>query len=186
VLAYSITIQYYAISVNNLVIIEELYHFRRVCFYTVRFDGEELSETEKFIARILDTPELEREYGTEMDTLIAILEFLGDVRGAQQKYFRQENRAEALPPPRGAVEALYLDIDNRLRLYCVRLSDEVVVLFGGGIKTASAVQDSPDVRMHFQLAQRIARALDEVLHDGHWKVVGTEIFSDGQERLLYL
>jgi hypothetical protein len=172
--------------VNNLLVIEELYRFRRVCFYTVRFDEDTLSETEKFITRILDTPDLEREYGEEMDTLIAVLEFIGDVRGAQRKYFREENNAEALPPPRGTLEAQELDIDNRLRLYCVRLSDEVVILFGGGIKTALSVQESSDVRMHFHLAQRIATALDEALREQRLKILGMDMFSDSNERLLYL
>lgn len=171
---------------KNLLLIEKLYCFQRVCFYTVRFDDEELSETEKFIARILDTPNLEREYGVEMDTLIAVLEFIGEVRGAQSKYFRMENNAEALPPPRGTLEAVQLDIDNRLRLYCVRLSDEVVILLGGGIKTANSVQDSPDVRMHFHLAQRIASALDNAFREQRLRLVGTDIFCDDEERLLYL
>jgi hypothetical protein len=172
--------------VKNLVLIEELYRFRRVSFYTARFDDEELSETAKFIERIVDTPELEREYGEEMRMILKIFGLMGASRGARPEYFRQERAVEALPPPRGVVQIREFERDNRLRLYCMRLSDEAVILFGGGIKTAPTVQDSPDVRMHFQLAHRIAPAINEALREGSLRLVGSDILGDDNERLLYL
>jgi hypothetical protein len=172
--------------VKNLVVIEELYRFRRVCFYTARFDDEELSETEKFIRRILKTPELEQEYGEEMDRLTQGFQLIGNVYGARSQYFRMENNAEALPPPRGSLQALELGIDNRLRIYCLRLSDEVVILLGGGIKTAMTVQESPEARMPFQFAQRIAGLVNEALRESRFTIVGPDILSDSNERLLYL
>lgn len=54
---------------------------------------------------------------------------------------------------------------NRLRLYCMRLSGGIVILFNGGVKESLAAQDSPDLSMKFHDAQHFAKKIEEYLRE---------------------
>ncbi|MDR3010860.1 MAG: hypothetical protein LBV59_23235 [Sphingobacterium sp.] len=62
-------------------------------------------------------------------------------------------------------EPTYIEEDqttsNNLRLYCHRLNDHVVILYGGAIKTAGKAQDCPQVKEHFNLANILSRLIDQ-------------------------
>jgi len=63
-------------------------------------------------------------------------------RRAKARYSRFENDAQALPPPARIMAELGDDY-CRLRLYGVRLSDQVVVLANGGSKIAVQFRIAP-------------------------------------------
>lgn len=77
-----------------------------------------------------------------------ITEVIGNTYGADDAFFnRFENRATALPP-KGRVKISELELDYSgfpLRLYCLALSEELVVLFNGGIKDSQTIQDGKDI-----------------------------------------
>lgn len=81
------------------------------------------------------------------ELLELIIETIGNTYGAHEAFFnRVENWAFALPP-KGQVKIGELEIAYPgfpLRLYCLRLSEEVAVLFNGGIKDARTIQESSD------------------------------------------
>lgn len=62
--------------------------------------------------------------------------------GALKVFFRFENAAQAIPPSGTyKVEDIYINYANfPLRLYCLRISETLVVLFNGGEKTADTAQ----------------------------------------------
>lgn len=135
-----------------------------VCsFYTVRREDAPLSETEKFFAKYEKDPTLERSL---QELAQFIFRKMGDETGAREAFFRFENTAHALPPAgRHLVEEVSIRFAHfPLRLYCLRLSESLVILFNGGVKTAQTAQSgktSMAFREANQFAQRILSALEK-------------------------
>ena len=132
----------------------------RVTFYTVRWEDGDASEMERFLSRI-DSIETMKQPLQEL--LQLILEVIGNTYGAQEAFFnRFENRVTALPP-KGHVKISEIELDYEgfpLRLYCLAVSEEVVILFNGGIKNAQSVQESDDViSTKFYEANEFARKI---------------------------
>ena len=117
----------------------------KVTFYSVRWDDGEHSEMDRFLLRIDAIPEMKQ----SLQELIQLIkEVIGNTYGAHEAFFnRFENRVTALPP-KGKIKISELELDYRgfpLRLYCLALSEGVVILFNGGIKNSQTVQESKDV-----------------------------------------
>ncbi|MEL7222163.1 MAG: hypothetical protein AAGJ93_12645, partial [Bacteroidota bacterium] len=71
--------------------------FRHVTFYTIRKDGEEMSETEKFMRRFYQNQEFQEDY----NQIAFLLQLMGEEEGASDDFFsRHEDEASALPPSR--------------------------------------------------------------------------------------
>jgi hypothetical protein len=132
------------------------------------------SETDKFFHRMSGIPDMKLHL-QEVSKLI--IEVIGNTYGAQEGFFnRFENRATALPP-KGKIKISELELDYDrfpLRLYCLALSEELVILFNGGIKSARTTQESTDViTVKFYEANEFAKRIFEVLNTN-------EIFIDGR------
>ena len=162
---------------NEYILIEEFStDFPLVSFYTARLETASLSETEKFIERFLQSSEFKNDF----DTIMAWIEKMGEDFGALRIFFRDENGANALPPRKGILERYtpsFVEFAN-LRLYCIRLSDQMVVLLNGGIKTSEKVQDSPDCIAHFRFAVRFCKLLDEQIRGGTIRIQGRKLEMD--------
>jgi hypothetical protein len=137
--------------VKRLII--ELYkEYEKTAFYSIRFEAEQLCETDRFIERFTKSDSFQ----DDLQIIKAWIEKMGTEKGALERYFRPERNASAIP----------LDASD-LRLYCVRLSDEVVILGNGGEKTSRAVQDSPDVYPHFIDMNNLYRTLQASIRRGN-------------------
>ena len=130
----------------------------KVQFYTVTRSGEELSEFEKFVDK--DFPE----HKEEIEVLYQIIEEIGR-RGAKAYYFKFEKSAHALPKVGREIINANTD-DFGIRLYCIRISDELVILLNGNIKTTQLPQDCDNVKGHFSFANKIADQIDKLLAEG--------------------
>lgn len=53
-----------------------------------------------------------------------------------------------------------------LRLYCYRVSRNIVILFNGGIKDVVTVQDSPSLKAKFSEAQIFVKKIQDALQSG--------------------
>jgi hypothetical protein len=92
-----------------------------------------LSETDDFMHRM----EQEPAYIDQLEQLVKWLKIMGDdEKGADFYLFRQERLCVALPPK---IKHLKAAID--LRLYCHWVSENIVILYNGGIKTTRIAQD---------------------------------------------
>lgn len=144
----------------NFVHIEKLrdLDFEKLEYFSLRDENLDRSEFERFLERHMNLSIIE----TEFADLLAWLERLGK-DGAEERFFRHEQRAQALPP-----NLRYLDIDyeHQLRLYCLRLSDKAVFLFCGGIKTTVKAQNCPNVGPHFRNAQQYCKKIEELIREG--------------------
>ena len=143
----------------NTFVLEKLEEFvtEKVTYYSVRFVDNEVTEFEAFVLKHSQQVNIQDEWA---DLMLWMEERLGRRSGALKRFFRHEGKADALPP-----DAQYLDInyDHSIRLYCLRISDHVVVLFNGGIKTAQKAQDCPTVKPHFTNAQYFAAAITKAM-----------------------
>lgn len=83
----------------------------------------------------------------DFQTIIKIISKIGET-WVLERYFRPENRAKAIP--------IY---SSKLRLYGVRLSDHLLILGNGGIKTSQKVDNSPDCYPKFRLMNEIDKVL---------------------------
>jgi hypothetical protein len=140
------------------VYIEEFLLYAKVRYYTVKLGNQEDSETDRFINRFIASGEFRDELGT----IRYWLEQIGTHRGATQadtdELFRtKKGKVRALPPP--------FEFGNRLRLYGIICSDDIVILGGGGRKTTKKAQDG-DTAEAFELIQQVAKAVQEALRRG--------------------
>ena len=156
------------IHMGQFATLEVFAQFKKATFYTVRFEEDKMSETDKFFNRFRGNIE-RREQLREM---AAFIEEVGNVYGAKAWLFRDESAAEALPPEyRTAIRnGLVQFLDYDLRLFCIRLNDGIVILLNGGIKTTQKVNDSPDLFSKFRLAHQISRKTTEKIIDREWFV----------------
>lgn len=130
-----------------------------VRFYSVKLGSDSLCEFEKFDAlELIESGHLE-----ERSILYTVLDEM-TWRGAKRYFFKPEGAASALP----RITALQADKnlhDFGLRLYCVWINENAVVLLNGGIKTTHNPLQCPNVKDHFRRALRIAQKIDRALKD---------------------
>lgn len=137
-----------------------------VTYYSVNWEGTEKSEAEKFFEKYYSHPD----YWTSIQELLSLLiNSIGNEHGAKDVFFsRHANKASELPP-KGTIIVDSIKFDYYgfpLRLFCLRISDNIVILFNGGIKSSQATQDSPDLRTKFFEAQIFAKRIEEAMRDG--------------------
>lgn len=142
---------------------------RKTRFYAIHFEGKLENEFVDFLLRHENLESLKE----QLDELLAWLDEIAARRGALDWLFRHENRAHALPPKQ---RLQHLEVNN-LRLYCMRLNDNVVILFNGGLKTADKAQNCPNVRLYFHQANRLAISIDQCLQSGEigWNTAKTQL-----------
>lgn len=141
---------------NNFATIVTGVKFRRITYYTIKLDSDSLPLFSLFM-KAHAAPE----YKSDMDLLRHWMKQLGETIGASTDYLRLEGAAHAIPPP---VEITRKGC--RLRLYCLRMSPRVVILFNGGAKTKNKAQECPVVAPHFEQANRLALLLWKAFDDG--------------------
>ena len=110
-----------------------------VNIYSPRYDGETQTEFEKFMSDngSLPHPQLKKDF----DAIIAVIKKMVDDCGARENLFRLEGKN---------IKAIPLCIEQRrsrgvgtLRLYCIRLSEKILVIGNGGIKKVRKYEDDP-------------------------------------------
>ena len=145
---------------NTYIEIVELGRSGRVYFYTIRLNDAPHTEAEAFRMRFLDHPT----FGSDYLEIANILKQISR-RGAQQRYFRHERAAEALPPKwvRNA----------RLRQYLLRLSDNVVILGNGCVKETRTAQESRDCNPKFQLMNKLSEKITHLCISGDLEITYT-------------
>lgn len=128
--------------------------------FSIRIDGDKISEVDKFFIMFKDTndPFLK-------DDLARIVNGLSEIanNGALERFFRNEgritDRVTAIP--------LYIVPRNQskhgtLRLYCIRISDKLLIVGGGGLKMTRTPQEDKVLSNHIKTLQSIDRVLSEV------------------------
>lgn len=90
--------------------------------YTIQFLADDMHEFKKFVLKFREDAVLDKDFKVIAKFIDQILDF-----GALERYFRPEGKMK------DSVMALPV-LRSKLRLYCLRLSDKILVLGNGGEK----------------------------------------------------
>lgn len=101
-----------------------------VGMFSICFDGNEESEFEKFINEFKDNATYNKDFNVILLALSKIID-----KGALERFFRNEGKMN------DSVKALAID-SRKLRLYCLRISDQILILGNGGVKTTRTYQEN--------------------------------------------
>jgi len=167
--------------VNIFAQIERLtgFQFKKVRYYSVRIEGNDVNEFFDFLNRMEDIEEV----ADDLSNLLVWIEEIGENYGAiKKRFFRNESitaDVHALPPPKKEMAAREI-IVNDLRLYCMVLNEQAVFLFNGGVKTTENAKDCPNVGPYIRQANRIAAKIDKLMmsNEIRWNEDRTDIEFD--------
>ncbi len=146
-------------------------------------DGREHNEFDDFVYRMKQVERCK----IELQKLSARISSIGNNYGALKQYFRHERKADALP----GNDYHYLeenedgDEEYGLRLYCLRLTNEVVLLLNGDMKTDRDPEKCNNCKKYFKLANQVARAIEKDIEDGTLSIYGKEIEMDDDYELIF-
>jgi hypothetical protein len=133
-----------------------------VNIYTIRFENES-PEIEKF----LDKFPVGCKFDRDISIIIKVLDNIGK-RGALERYFRYEGKFKdnvfALP-----IE----DID--LRLYVIRISDNILILGNGGIKKTKKYNEDTELNNIVEQLQTIDCLLKTKERQGLIQIKGKQL-----------
>lgn len=134
--------------------------------YSIRFLADEDSEVEKFYAKFKESSE----YNADFERIISVMMGMLD-KGALERFFRYEgkmnDRLVALPV-----------LKSKLRLYCLRLSDKIIVAGNGGVKGSRTYQENDELRGYVLTLQQLDKLLREGVNDGSIVITENKIETD--------
>jgi hypothetical protein len=148
--------------VNKRLEIELFEEHTNVNIYTIRFKNES-SEIEKF----LDKFPIGCKFDRDISIIIKVLDSIGK-RGALERYFRYEGKFK------DDVFALPID-DINLRLYVIRISDNILILGNGGIKKTKKYNEDPELNNIVEQLQTIDCLLKTMERQGLIQIKGKQL-----------
>jgi hypothetical protein len=148
---------------SEQVYVSEYWTYKTVTWYTLTYEETGIKSLNDFFTRM---SELGDKIGNEkikqdLQDLANWMKNIGDsIYGVNKSILREERRCYALPHKQ--VKGL------GLRLYCYWVSEQIIILFNGGIKTENNPEHCPNIRQHFYQAQSWSKQLENIgiLHNG--------------------
>ena len=134
-----------------------------VKMYTLQFSDANLSEFEKFVQRFKDSGELNRDY----QIIIYALSKISN-NGALERYFRPEGKMN------DHVCALPVD-SSKLRLYCLRIIDKILIIGNVGLKTTQTYEESEELLGYVMDLQKFDSLIKKEVANGSLTISETEI-----------
>lgn len=134
--------------------------------YTIQFLSDDMSEFEKFISKFREDAELNPDFQYIMRFVEQIMS-----NGALERYFRREGKMN------DSVVALPV-LKSKLRLYCLRLSDRILVLGNGDVKNSRTYQEDGTLQGYVIDLQKFERLLKQEVRSGNVEITEREIITD--------
>ena len=134
--------------------------------YTIHFLSEDDTELENFISRFKDNAK----YNSDFQSILVFMERIMS-NGALERYFRREGKIT------DSVVALPV-VKSRLRLYCLRLSDHILVVGNGGVKDTRTYEENDELQGYVMTLQKFERLLKKEAEKGNVEISETEIRTD--------
>ena len=125
-----------------------------VSLYSICFNGSDVSEFEDFLLKFKDNSKLNRDFQTIILALGKIID-----QGALERFFRLEGKMN------DNITALSID-SRKLRLYCLRISDQIMILGNGGVKTTRTYQEDEELSGYVMDLQRFDELLKQAQKNG--------------------
>lgn len=147
--------------------IELIEEHEQVNFYSIKLEEEELAELDRFFEKFPEGCE----YDDEIDVILAWMDHIAE-HGALERYFRPEGKFG------DGVGVIPIDLGNKVRLYCLRLSDNILVFGNGGIKDASSWEKSPTLAPYVELLIETSKFIASRIKSGAIVLVDKEILGN--------
>lgn len=137
----------------------------KTSLYSISFEMDGTTEFEKFVAEF----EMNSTYNGDYQRIIAALQSILRL-GALERFFRPEGKIKdkvAVIPLEG----------GKLRLYCLRISEQIVILGNGGIKhkEVRTYQEDPKLYGYVMDLQRFEIMLNNSIRKGYVSIEEREL-----------
>ena len=150
-------------NVKKKTTVELLNESEKVSLYSISFEMDGTTEFEKFVAEF----ELNATYNRDYQRIIAALQAILRI-GALERFFRPEGGIN------DSVQALPIE-SGKLRLYCLRLSDQIVILGNGGAKSTRTYEEDPKLYGYVLDLQKFEKILNENIAKGYVSIEEKEL-----------
>lgn len=138
-----------------------------VCtIYSIRFSNEDDSEYEKFYNKFIENAHL----NIDLLSIVRLIDKIAD-NGALERYFRPEGKMQ------DSVVALPT-LKSKLRLYCLRLSEGILIVGNGGVKNSRTYEEDDDLRGYVLSLQQFENILNEGVKNGSVTITERTIDTD--------
>ncbi len=134
--------------------------------YTIQFLSENESEFERFYNKFKD----EVDFNPDLMRIVGFLNKIADF-GALERFFRPEGKMN------DNVAALPV-VSSKLRLYCLRLSDRILILGNGGVKKTKTYEQDNELSGYVLTLQKFDRLIKEGVKDGSIVITENQIQTD--------
>ena len=124
--------------------------------FTICFESESTSEFEKFINKFKDDAVCQR----DLQIILLSLQRMLETSGFLERYFRPEGKMK------DRVCALPIE-SGKLRLYCLRISDYVLIVGNGGRKTTKTYEESEELNGYVISLQKLDSLLKMEIKKGN-------------------
>ncbi len=121
--------------------------------FSICLEGDSISEFEKFVQKHNES------YSKDLNTILTAIKRMLEVSGFLERYFRPEGKYN------DRVCALPID-SGKLRLYCVRINDSILIAGNGGVKKAQKYQDCDNLNGYVVTLQNLDKALKIAIRRG--------------------
>lgn len=121
--------------------------------FSICFEGESFSEFQKFIIKHRHA------YNKDLNLILYAIQKMMAGGGFLERRFRPEGKM------RDRVCALPIESGN-LRLYCLRMSDKVLIAGNGGVKDKQTYQECKDLNGYVVTLQKLDQAINIALKKG--------------------
>ena len=126
----------------------------KTALYSISFEKDGTTEFEKFVAEF----EMNATYNSDYQRIIAALQVILD-KGALDRFFRPEGKMN------DNVQAIPIG-GGKLRLYCLRISEQIVILGNGGVKTTRTYEENETLSGYVMDLQQFDELLKQAQKKG--------------------
>ena len=135
----------------------------KATLYTIWFEGKTMSEFADFYAKFSAIEDLREDLNTILLALNKIIE-----NGVYERYFRPEGKMN------DGVCALPID-SGKLRLYCNRLSQQILIAGNGGVKETKTYNENQELSNYVLVLQRLDKSIKAAIKKGDVIIEETEL-----------
>lgn len=138
----------------------------KVGLFSIIFEGNSLNEFDVFKEKFMGNAKYEKDLNIILTQIGRILQ-----TGALERYFRYEGKVSdhvvALPT-----------FGNKLRLYCLRMSDSILIVGNGSVKDTRSYEESKELNGYVITLQNLDALICEGVKDGSIVIEQTTIEMD--------
>lgn len=154
------------------VYIEEVQKTDIAGLFTICFEGDDATEFQKFIEKFKEDATRKE----ELSVILTAINRMLNASGFLERYFRPEGKmgdhVVALPVER-----------TKMRLYCLRMSDSVLIVGNGGIKRTKTYEEDESLNGYVITLQKLDKLLNHAIKSG--KVIIEETMISGIDKTAF-